>query len=521
MKNKFLFFLVTFIALVLVACSGGEDGTTSGDSGNETGDGASQEAKILTIAQPNDLETMDPQAVSATSSDRIFKNMYSYMFYWDENVELQQDLVVDYEQIDDETWRFEIRDDVEFHNGDPLTAEDIKFTLERVMTDSSLKQFLYFKQLKEVNVIDDYEIEIVTDGIMTTLLTLLAKSGAEILPKNYIEEVGIEEFQNNPVGSGPYKYVEWQKDSHVTLERNDNYYDGTPKWDEVTFKAIPESSTRVGELINGGVDIITDVPLNERERLEADADTKSIPGETTRVMLLIVRMTEGTVTADPKVREAIELAIDNKSIAESLYEGEAVPVRTRVPNKVFGSDPDLYDNYIYDPDRAKELLKEAGYEDGVEITLTASKGRYPFDGEVAEMIAAMLGEVGIVANLELLDGTAFSDVYANGTNEELLMIALADGLLDGSYSLTHYTKDRAEGQTDFYHEEAEELYWTAISNPDDEERAAQYRAIQQIAAEERPHIFLLQLPVNYGVRANVEFNPQIYEYFFVDDIDKN
>lgn len=492
-------------------------GCSAESSDNESGESSGSDETLI-IGQSSDLETMDPQAVSSTTADRIFKNMHAYMFYWDENVELENGVVEDYEQKDDETWVFQLKEGIEFHNGDALTAEDVKFSLERVMEDSSLKQYLYFNQLKEVNVLGEYEVEIKTDGPMTTLLTLLAKSGSEILPKNYIDEVGMSEFQNDPIGAGPYKFVEWQKDAHVVLEPFEDYYDGEPKWKEVIIRSIPENSTRVGELISGDVDIITDVPPNEWDRVNGGEDTAVIEGATTRVMLLIVRLTDGTVTADPKVREAIELAIDNKSIVDNLFDGKAVPVRSRVPENVFGSDPNLYDEYLYDVEKAKSLLAEAGYPDGVEITMTAPNGNYPLDSEVAEMIAAMLGEAGITVNIELLESSAFSEVYNNGTNEELLMIGLADGLLDASYSLTHYTEARAAGQTDFYNEEAEELYYTAIGNNNDDERIEQYQRIQQIAAEERPHIFLYQLPAFYGVDSNIQFSPQIYEYFRFDDI---
>ncbi|MFA1820108.1 ABC transporter substrate-binding protein [Virgibacillus oceani] len=510
--NKLSIF--SLIALLfIVGCN------TETSEGN-TNDGAADNDNRLIIGQSSDVETMDPQAVSSTTADRLFKNMHAYMFYWDENVDLKNGIVEEYEQKDDETWVFTLKEGVKFHNGDPLTAEDVQFSLERVMEDSSLKQFLYFNQLEEVNVLDEYELEIKTDGPMTTLLTLLAKSGSEILPKNYIDELGMDEYQNNPIGAGPYKFVEWQKDAQVTLEPYEDYYDGDPEWDEVILRSIPENSTRVGELISGDIDIITDVPPNEWERVNAETDKEVIEGATTRVMLLIVRLTEGIVTSDPKVREAIELAIDNKAIVDNLFDGKAVPVRSRVPENVFGSDPDLYDDYLYDVEKAKELLEEAGYSDGIEITMTAPNGNYPLDGEVAEMIAAMLGEVGINVNLELLESSAFSEVYNNGTNEELLMIGLADGLLDASYSLTHYTEDRATGQTDFYNEEAEDLYYSAIGNSDEEERIEQYQRIQQIAAEERPHIFLYQLPAFYGVDSNVEFEPEIYEYFRFDDITK-
>lgn len=327
----------------------------------------------------------------------------------------------------------------------------------------------------------------------------MAKSGSGILPKDYVEEVGMEGFMEQPIGSGPYKFVEWKIDDKVVMERNEDYFGDEPTWDTVTIRAINEGSTRVGELLTGGVDLITDVAPNEWDRVENNEGTSLVSGESTRVMLLMNRMTEGTITADPKVREAIDLAIDQQAIVDSVLQGSGVPVRSRVPEGVHGSDPDLYNAYVHDPERAKELLEEAGYGDGFELTLTSPKGRYPMDGQVAELIAVMLGEVGIDVNLELLESGTFIEKYSNKDNEELIMIGLADGLLDASYSLVHYSIDRAAGQTDYNNEEIDQLFKEASRNLDKEERVEQFKQIQQTVAEERPHTFLYQSKVNYGV----------------------
>lgn len=525
MRNiyKISMLLLFILMLALVGCGQssdsetGDEGKTSSSQTTETGDGDS----TLVIAQPSDVSTMDPQDSLSTTGDRVFRNTYSRLFYWDDDMELQNDAVDSYEQIDDETWIFTLKDGITFHNGDSLTAEDVEYSLNRVMTDESLKEFPYFTQLQEVKAIDDLQVEITTDGPMPTLLNLLAKSGSDILPKQYIEEVGFDEFMKNPIGSGPYKIVEWKIDDRVILEPYGDYFGDEPKWDEVVVRAIPENSTRVAELLTGGVDIITDVPPNEWERIDGSDDADLESGTTTRVVLLVVRTTDGYVTADPKVREAIDLAINNEILVESILQGSGVPVRTRVPEEVFGSNIDLYDSYLYDLERAKELLAEAGYPDGVDITFTASRDRYMLDAEVAEAVSAMLGEAGFNVNLEVLESSAYLDVYNSNSNEELFMIALADGLLDASYSLVHYTKDRAEGQTDYYNKEVEELYHAAGRNLDFDERAEQYQKIQEIVAEERPHIFLYQGSVNYGVKADINFTPRLDEIFRYDDISRN
>ncbi|MFD2044607.1 ABC transporter substrate-binding protein [Ornithinibacillus salinisoli] len=511
---------LTFIAALvffLAACSGesGEVGTENGTENGSVTDGN------LVIAQSADITTLDPQDSLSTNGERIFRNMYNRLFARNQDMEIVPEIVESYENVDEETWHFNLVEGITFHNGEELTAEDVKFSLERVMTDQGLKEYPYFTQLAEVNVLDTYTVEIVTDGPMPTIQHVLAKSGADILPKEYVEEVGMDGFVENPIGSGPYQFVSWDVDSEVVLEKFEDYYGEPGIWDTVTVRAISESSTRVGELLTGGVQLITDVTPNEWDRVNDNEGTSLVQGETTRVMLLMNRLTEGFATSDERVREAIDLAIDQQAIVDSVLRGSGVPVRSRVPEGVFGTNPDLYDTYVHDKERAKELLAEAGYEDGLEITLTAPRGRYPLDGEVAELIAVMLGEVGIEVNLELLESGTFIDVYSENENEELIMIGLADGLLDASYSLVHYTIDRAAGQTDYNNPDVDQLFQDASRNLDEESRLEQFKEIQQVVAEERPHTFLYQDKVNYGVSDSILFEPRLDEALYFDHIQPN
>lgn len=507
--------LLLVVVLFLAACSGEkEEGQVS--SGGDAK--AIKDNRDLIIAQSADITTLDPQDSLATSGERIFRNMYNRLFARNQDMEIETELVEEFENIDDETWHFKLMEGVTFHNGEDLTAEDVKFSLERVMTEKSLKEYPYFTQLKEVNVIGDYEVEIVTDGPMPTLQHVLAKSGADILPKDYIEEVGMEGFEKEPIGSGPYKFVNWNVDSQVELEKYEDYYGEEPVWDTVTIRAISEGSTRVSEFLTGGVDLITDVTPNEWERVDENKGTSLVVGDTTRVILLMNRMTEGYATADARVREAIDLAIDKQAIVDSVLDGSAVPVRSRVPEGVEGYEPSLYDTSVYDPERAKELLEEAGYGDGLEITFTSSNGRYPLDSQVAELIAVMLEQVGITVNLELLESGTFIDKYSNNENEELIMIGLADGLLDASYSLVHYTIDRAAGQTDYHNEEVDKMFKEASRNLDRESRVEQFQEIQKVIAEERPHTFLYQDKVHYGVSDAIEFEPRLDEAMYFNYI---
>lgn len=511
--------VVGLASLALVGCStvtGGDNASNSASNGDSSGVNPKD---VLIIAQNSDVKTLDPHNASERPAERVNRNVYSRLFDRTPDNEIVPEIVTDYEQVNETTWRFKLRDDVKFSNGDPLTAKDVEYSLTRVSTDESLLEQSRWAQISEVTALDDYEVEIVTDGPMPTLLNLLSKSGGDILPSRYIEENGLEAFIQSPIGSGPYQIVSWERDSRVVLEPNPEYYGEPASWRQVIVRAIPESSTRTSELTTGGVDIITDVPPIEWDRVEGSGEARLIHGESSRTMLMIVRMTEGTVTADPKVREAIDLAVDEQEIIDALLPGGvAVPTRTRAPQGVFGGHPDLYGSYLADMDGAKALVQEVGGGDPIPLKLTAPRGRYPMDAEVAELVTAMLSEAGFEVELEILEGGAFSDVYGNKTNEELLLIALADAMLDASYSLNHYQKDRAEGQTDYFNPEVEDLMHQGNRTFDEAERERIYHRVQEIVAEERPHIPMFQLNATYGVAADIEWTPTFDEAMVFDDV---
>jgi peptide/nickel transport system substrate-binding protein len=229
-------------------------------------------------------------------------------------------------------------------------------------------------------------------------------------------------------------------------------------------------------------------------------------------------MTEGTPTANPKVREAIELAIDKQSIVDNILAGGGKVTRTRVTPGNFGADPSLYGTSTYDPERAKQLLKEAGFENGLEITLSSPSGRYLKDKETAELVQAFLGEVGIKVNLELLEWSKFNEVYRSKNMQEMFMIAYANSMFDGSLAFDRASSEIAKGETDYNNAEVDKLLGAAETNMNEAEREKQYHQVQQLVANDRPFIYLFQMSANYGASKRVQFEPRLDEMLPVDEI---
>lgn len=526
MKNRLLaLFIAIFTTIsLLVGCGGSDTTADTVEKGTGTGEtDVSSDAKVLRIGISSDIMTLDPQAHAQVVADNMFQMISVRLFRRADDMSLIPEIVTDYEIVDDTTWKMSIRDDVLFSNGDGLTSADVKFTIERAATDTSLIENSFWKGVESVEVIDDYSFYIHTFEAKPDLLSLLAKSGGDIMPSKYIEEVGMDEYIKDPVMAGQYKLKEWIPSDHYTLIRNENYYGEPGIWDEIIFRPLPESSTRVSELLTGGVDIIDNVPPNEWDRINESGDNSIVAGDTSRILLLNIRCTEGSVTADSRVREAIELAIDKDMICNELLQGAGTPTRTRVGSGVTGFNWDLFGSEnanLYDPERAKELLAEAGYPNGgCPITYTAGKGKTLMDSEIAQMCAAMLTEVGFDVNLEIVDGNVLSDIWSSKTNEEIIQIALSDSQYDAAYPLIHYgDKDRVAGLTDYDSKECQELYQAALVNMDLEERARQMEEIQTIAAEDRPHVCLWQMSNLFGVSNEINFTPRMDDFYMPNEI---
>lgn len=524
-KKFYLFLMLMTLVLVLAACGGSSaenDGEANGESAEETAgeETAAGDDKVLTIALGTDMVSFDVHNHVNTSTEAIHINMFNYLVKRDpESGEYVSDLAESFEAVDDTTWEFKLKEGITFHNGEALDSNDVKYSLERPAQDDTTLEHINYEVIEEVEVIDDLNFLIHTKTPDPALLNRIARLGSSILPSEYIEENGFDHFMAEPVGTGPFQFVEWVKDDRIVLETYEDYFEGqNEEWDEVVFRIIPENSTRVSELMTGGVDIAVNIPPSEWDRIDSNEGTHMSYETSNRTMMLFTRHTEGWPTADKKVREALDLAIDNNAISENLLAGRAVPTITRVAPGNFGFDEELYDTYNYDLDRARELLEEAGYGDGLEITLHSPRGRYLQDAEVAEMVAGMWSQIGVTANVEFMEWSSFVDMRNAGENKDVYLLALGNSMFDAANALDWYDYERFEGQIDYQNEEFEKLVEEAEQNMDLEEREQQYIEAQQILAEDVAHPVLHQESINIGVSDFIDYTPTLDEMIYVETI---
>jgi len=529
-KKNYLFLSLLFVILLLAACSGtttetekpddtNETTETGTETGNETNNETAEEDRELVIAIGSDMLGFDIHNHNNTSTESIHQNMFDYLFKRDENNVLQPWLAESYEIVDDTTIQVVLKQGVKFHNGDEFTAEDVKFTLERVATDSSLKENPNYKQIKEVKIIDAYTVQIITHAPEPSIIHRLARLGSGMLPKKYIDENGWDYFLENPIGTGPYKLVEWVRDDRIVFEPFDDYFLGkVDEWDKVTFRVIPENSTRVSELLAGGVDIATNIPPADWERVESNEGTSLKQEVSNRTLFLVLRATEGFATSDVRVRQAIDYAIDDGTLTEFALRGAGIPTLTMVGPGNFGHEPSLYNTYNYDLEKAKQLLAEAGYPNGFEMTLHASKGRYLQDGEVAELIVGMLAQVGIKVNLEFSEWSTFVELRNANENKEAYLLGLGNSMYDGAYSLDRFHTERFIDHTDYSNAEVDALLEQSRTNMDSATREKQLQDIQKIVAEDVPYVTLYLEKINTGVSDAINFTVTSDEMLYVPSI---
>ncbi|PKG25343.1 ABC transporter substrate-binding protein [Niallia nealsonii] len=513
--RSFLILIAMMTMLFITACS--SNSSTKVDN-NEEADGSS---KTIKVGLSGTILTFDPQNNGSLGSPIM--NIYDTLFRMNDKGEFLPHLVSEYKRTNDTTWEFTLNHGIKFHNGEELTSEDVKFTLDRVMNDESLLENSRFVTIKEVKVKDDFNFEIITNEPDPTLLNRLGMMGASILPKDYIDKNGIDYFLQHPIGSGPYQIKEYLVDNQLTLQKFNDYFRGdVSNWDEAVLRILPEAATRVNELLTGGVDFIQEVPPAEWTRINDNKGTKVIEADSSQVMSLIVNQNKQFPTSDPKVRQAIDYAIDNKAIVENLFQGNGTPTRTSIVPGTAGLNEDLYNTYRYDLEKSKQLLKEAGYDKGnpLELTFQVPQGRYLMDAELGQIIAGMLEEAGIKVNIQILENSKYVEIRNSGKNDALMLVGYGNSMFDPYLPLDSFHSERYPERLGYKNQKVDKLLDSAISNLNTAERMEQYKEIQQIVAEELPYIYLYQEQYYNAVNEKVEFNPPINKDILVEDMKK-
>jgi len=484
--------LVILSSGVLLASACGGDGGDAAPGSGET---------AITIALEAEPSTLDPQATFDGQTRRVIENVYERLVDrdLDDPSQLVPQLAANLpERVDETTWEIEVRDGVTFTNGEPFDAAAAAASINR-MIDPELDSELLDQvdTITGAEAIDDTTVRITTTGSDPVLPARLYM--IHMVPPAYSQEEG---FTREPIGTGPYELAEWVAGDHMELVRNDDHWDAQPAIENVTFRFLPETQSRVAALQSGEIDLAMAIPP------ESTADVpQAIRRDGLEYPYLRLKNYEGPF-ADERVRRAAALALRTTDYIDTIYQGNASPANCQMNGDgVFGYNPDL-EPYPFDPDEARNLLAEAGY-DGEEVRIIAPSGRWLKFEELSEAVAADLQDVGFNVNMELvpLDPwlTEFVQQIGEGQPDAALS-SFANELQDGDRISGFIGRSGAASSYDDPELEAE--LDEARTQLDLEERNQIYQDVYAEICDEIAFIPLLTFQDVYGAAENLEWVPR-------------
>ncbi|HBY97338.1 MAG TPA: hypothetical protein DEP84_25925 [Chloroflexi bacterium] len=466
------------------------------------------EPTTLTLVQGADIQCLNPLVERLSHNANISRHLYDQLAWLDRDLKIQPRLAISWKLIDETTWEVKLREGVTFSNGEPVTAEDVVATFNYAVESPSS---VFFSSWDRMEVVDDTTVHVITkfsDPIFPHTMTRLFVFPASVL------ESDPEALCSQPIGSGPYKLVEWVKGDHMTLEAVKDHY-LQPKIDRVIVRVAPEASTRTNMLIAGEADLIVNVPPDLIPLVESSTNARiaSVPGIRRIVNIIDTRQEP---LNDVRVRQAIAHAVDMDSILKNILGGRATAAIAARPPLSPAFNPDLTP-YAYDPDRAKALLAEAGLAEGFELDYHYPTGRWLKDAEVAQAIAGYLEQVGIKVNLQTAEYQTFFGDWSSGKYSGMTMIGVID--FDGDPASTNRLFLLSSGPWSFSWTDPtfDELMQRSDKEMDPEARADLFRQMEAIIHEQAIWCCGYDQYEIYGIHKNLHFVPHPAERIILWD----
>ena len=362
----------------------------------------------VVVAHGVGIYSLNPYAVNTSPLQAVWGSVMEPLIDADYENRGYRGVLAESWQMKGNKLNFKLRRGVRFYDGTPFSSKDVVASFKRILTDKQSLQAPNLENIKEMDAPDD--LTVVLTLKKTDANALEDINSRVVMKQSAAEKMG--EADNTPIGTGPFKFVSWDRSGLFVIRRNENYWGQPPKIDEVIYKSIQEDAARIAALEAGQADIISNLPPHEVERLKSNPRLRVQPVQGLRPIFLVLSPAYKPLD-NPKVRRAITHAIDRDRIIKHVLEGNAYPLRGLLSPQVFGYDPNAR-AYPYDPDKAKQLLAEAGFPNGFEIDYHSPTGRYPKDREVAQVIVEQLSKVGIKANLKTPEWSIFNTDYKSG-----------------------------------------------------------------------------------------------------------
>ncbi|HET8748309.1 MAG TPA: ABC transporter substrate-binding protein [Ramlibacter sp.] len=485
-------------------------------------------AQTVRVANQGDALSMDPHSLNESLQLDVLGNVYDALVLRDKDMSPVPGLATSWKQVSPTVWRFELRKNVQFHDGTPFTADDVLFSMARTQAEGSDMKS-YTNDFKAVRKIDSHTVEIETNKPFPILPDLMSR--VMIMSKKWCEDnqatrpvdrrKGIENaasFRAN--GTGPYRLRERQPGVRTTFVRNGNYWgkiEGNAQ--EIVFTPIGNDATRVAALLSGEVDVMEPVPLQDVDRVNASANARVLSGPELRTIFLGMDQKRDELLyssvkgknpfKDKRVRQAFYQAIDIEGIKKTVMRGAAAPTAEMVGPGINGFQPDLNKRLPYDPEAAKKLLAEAGYPSGFEVTMNCPNDRYVNDSRICQAVAANLSRIGVKINLAAeTKGTYFPKILRRDTSFYLLgWTPSTVDAHDPLNAIMSCVDDKGAGQFNlgaYCNPKVDELARKVQSETDKAKRNAMIHEAFKIHQDDVGHIPLHQQALAWGVSKRVD-----------------
>ena len=480
--------------------------------------GEAEETDTLVVGQVAEPKALDPHTVTAVNDFRILVNIYEGLVQFrDGSLEVEPALAESWEISDDGTvYTFDLREGVTFHDGTPFDAEAVKFNFDRMLNEDHpyydtgpFPLAFFFSSIQETRVVDEYTVQLVLNEPFAPLLSNLAYPTGLMVSPEAVRESG-EDYGRNPVGTGPYRFVEWESNTQVTVAANEDYWGSEPGMDQIVFRPITDGNTRVNEMLSGGLDLMVEVPPDSVSTFAESEEFTVYEQAGPHVWFLILNLREGPFT-DPRVRQAANYAINKEALVENVLQGTATVADSPIPPAFDWAYNEDLDPYPYDPERARELIADAGAE-GAEVTFYVTEGGSGMLDPVpmGTAIQADLEAVGLEVNIETYEWNTFLGEVNPGLEGKADMAQMAwmtndpDTLPFLTLRTAAFPEDGGFNSGYYSNPEVDELLNQARVSTSQEERAELYQQVQEIVYEDAPWVFVANWQQNAVATSEVQ-----------------
>lgn len=516
--------LILLIAapLLLLGCGGSESGTPAPESAAAPPAGE----RVLRVSQGSDVLTMDPYREFESPTICVLMNIFETLTDLDRELKLVPALAESWENLDPHHWEFRLHRNVRFHNGNEFDAQDVLYSLRRAQTWERSRVRSEIPTFKDAEIIDPHTIRIATsvpDAILPTRLVSIMIMDRESSEEG-IRKGGDPWLTSNPVGTGPYRLGEWRKDSWCELVAFDGYRGGRPAVDRVRFLAMSNDATRVTAFLNGEIDILSHVPVQDIERVAAKDGYEVIRRPSLRLIYLgmdcgrdkspRVPDSPPNPLKDQRVRQAIMHAIDIDLIVDKIMHGHARAADQLFTEEIIGHVPGLT-RPPHDIEEAKRLMAKAGYANGFRVQLDSPNDRYVNDAKIAAAVASQLARINIEVTVNAIPKSRFFPEEQTGKSS-FFLLGWTNGNGDGIGTFDHllHTPDDEKNLghsnlSSLYSNPAlDRLIEASASEFDHDRRVEMIRAMTRIAMQDLPHIPLhFQMDI-YAVSDSLDWTPR-------------